>query len=107
MTSIEVCPRCGGEVRVHEHADELKRVVLSGICYHCGRLVAFTPVHAVPEQETPSPSGEVKGWILRFHDEDRGWLTKKYNVDEEDLLQKHVAELERHLASYDFWAVRA
>lgn len=106
MTSIEVCPKCGGEVRVHEHADEQNRVIMSGICYHCGRLLAFSP-QKYEEPIDLERDGIRRGWVLRFHDEDRGWLTRSYTNDEEALLNRHIEQLECHLTPYTLEEVRA
>ena len=104
--TIEICPRCGGEIRAKAHTEN-GNTVISGMCYNCGRLLAYSPNTNRERPQKAEPAGEVRGWVLRIWDEDRGWRSRRYELKEEELLHKHVTELESRGQAYEFTEVRA
>ena len=106
MASIEICPRCGAEARVYIHTTSAGVAVLSGRCGHCDRLIAYRLTPEPEPKEHLAPQGKLVGWEITSWDEDRGRRTRRYNLDEEKIMRRHVIEYEETLTHYTLEEVR-
>ena len=106
MASIEICPRCGAEVRVYIHTTSAGVAVLSGRCGHCSRLIARRLTPETKTQEPEVQQGKLVGWTITSWDEDRGGRTRRYSLDEEEIMHRHVIEYEETLTQYTLEEVR-
>lgn len=83
MSSLEVCPCCGGEFRV-ESEFRNGTTFSYGKCWNCGYVL---DTHLVPEEEEDDDEYVVVGWRVEYweNDDERGcrYGHKDFKTEEE------------------------